>query len=283
MTCVHSICGLSRRIFLIFSSLLPNFCCDVAYDSRPSDWKYSDPEVFWSSDSSRWESWLIPWYLDIFKIRKDSETAFWGEDEFEHEHPSFASFDFPAFVVNNPDRPDRRHHMRNFLYGLGFTNVSFPAGTSARDIDVGALVESGIVSSEAVTRISSSKEKGTSAVAPYIANALAHLRAIRACVEGGHVFCAVFEDDLNAPMGRAAARAHIAAALLELPAHADMLYLEACYEDCGALAYSPRCPHLARLEGPFCAAAVGARAVQRGVSMRETAQKPAALAKVAAS
>jgi hypothetical protein len=147
--------------------------------------------------------------------------------------------------------------MKQFLPTLGFTNVSFPPVLLAKDLDIDALLDSGIVSSEAYMRILCSPEKGPRAVAAYLANALGHLQAIRACASGGYALCGVFEDDLVAPAGVSAAREQIAAAISELPVHADTLYLEACYEDCGALAYSSSSPHLARLMGPFCSGAVG--------------------------
>jgi hypothetical protein len=46
----------------------------------------------------------------------------------------------------------------------------------------------------------------------------------------------------------------IAAALRELPPDADVLYLEACAEQCGSLRLSERRPGLARASRPMCSA-----------------------------
>ena len=43
-------------------------------------------------------------------------------------------------------------------------------------------------------------------------------------------------------------------ALRELPPDADVLYLEACAEECGALRYSAHRPSLARASRPYCSA-----------------------------
>ena len=64
----------------------------------------------------------------------------------------------------------------------------------------------------------------------------------------------MFEDDLVAGACPAETNRRIAAALRELPPDADVLYLEACAEECGALRYSAHRPSLARASRPYCSA-----------------------------
>lgn len=65
----------------------------------------------------------------------------------------------------------------------------------------------------------------------YIANALDHLSHIRAAGNAMHPLI-VLEDDLLAAGGGEKVAASLQAALRELPASADMLYLEFCFETC---------------------------------------------------
>ncbi len=60
--------------------------------------------------------------------------------------------------------------------------------------------------------------------------ARARIETIRRGAAAGHPFFAVFEDDLAPGAAPAAVRAAIRAALEQLPASADVLYLEACLE-----------------------------------------------------
>ena len=65
----------------------------------------------------------------------------------------------------------------------------------------------------------------------YIANALDHLSHIGAAGNDMHPLI-VLEDDLLAAGGGEEMAASLQAALRELPASADMLYLEFCFETC---------------------------------------------------
>jgi hypothetical protein len=181
-----------------------------------------DGEELWETDPFLWERWLIPSYLSAFDLGEDPPP-----NDDEQDPSSLPTFDFPVLVMNNPSRPDRRRHSEALLASLGFTNVSFPPGIPARAIDPAALIAAGRVLPAAAERIAASPYKGPAAVAPYLANAVAHAAAAAACAASAAPLCGVFEDDLFAPAGPAAARAAIAAALSELPPSADMLYLEA--------------------------------------------------------
>ena len=187
----------------------------------------------WETDQLRWQQWLIPTYLASQGLDDSGQE---NEYRKEKQPQIFANrnervtvppeFSFPIFVMNNPSRPDRRKHMERLLPALGFVNFSFPPGIAAKDLDIPALVLSGSVHPDAAARIAACPQKGPTAVAPYLANAVAHAAAIRACAAYGDTLCGVFEDDLLTPDEPAETRERIAAALSELPADADLLYLE---------------------------------------------------------
>jgi hypothetical protein len=223
---------------MIAISLFLVLRADTEFDKSIYD-VYSEPQndedggEVWEMDQARWRKWLIPSYL---ASQGFSDSGQENEYREERQPPIIANsnegdtqvpdFTFPVFVMNNPSRPDRRKHMERLLSDLGFMNFSFPPGVSAKDLDVPALIASGSVHPDAAARISACPQKGPAAVAPYLANAVAHAAAVRACASYGDTLCGVFEDDLVAPDGPAAARARIAASLSELPADADLLYLE---------------------------------------------------------
>jgi hypothetical protein len=161
-------------------------------------------------------------------------------------------FDFPVFVMNLQHRTDKRRHTEKLLCDLGFSNVSFPPTTRADDVDIAALVQAGVVSARAIPRIIG--EHGPGALRPYVATAVDRVRALARAAADGHALLGLFEDDLVAGACPAETNRRIAAALRELPPDADLLYLEACYERCGALRYSARRPGLARASRPYCSA-----------------------------
>jgi hypothetical protein len=114
---------------------------------------------------------------------------------------------------------------------------------------------------------------GPDATAAHIANALDHLRAVAAGDEAGQAIFGVFEDDLMLLCDPGAIRSRIADALRAAPATADLLYLEACFEDCEGRGFSSAAPHWARTAGASCSAAIlltrrGARRVAAALARR---------------
>jgi hypothetical protein len=161
-------------------------------------------------------------------------------------------FDFPVFVMNLQDRPDKRRHMERLLCDLGFSNVSFPTTTHADDLDIASLIQTGTLSAQAIPAIIG--RHGVGALRPYISTAVNRVRTLARAAADGHGLFGVLEDDLVAGACPAETNRRIAAALRELPPDADVLYLEACYERCAALRYSAHRPSLARAFRPFCSA-----------------------------
>jgi hypothetical protein len=161
-------------------------------------------------------------------------------------------FDFPVFVMNLQHRTDKRMHMKKLLCELGFSNVAFPTTTHADDLDISSLILSEAVSAQAITGIIG--PHGVAALRPYVANTIDRVRTLERAAADGHPLFGVFEDDLVAGACPSETNRRIAAALRELPPDADVLYLEACYEQCGALRCSAQRPSLARVSEPHCAA-----------------------------
>ena len=124
-------------------------------------------------------------------------------------------FGFPAFVLNLRRRRDRRAHARRLLAALGFANVSLPATTAARDLDVPALLRRGEISAAALRNIAAGL--GPAAVRPYAAIAADFVAAVARGAAAGFPLFAVFEDDLAAGACPAETNRRIAAALRELP------------------------------------------------------------------
>jgi len=155
--------------------------------------------------------------------------------------------------MNLQHRQDRRESMYDHLTALGFIDVTFPATTSAKNLDLHARLEwlsSGLL--HPTGSLSALKEKH----ANYIANALDQLGTIHSALNAGHEMFAIFEDDLVPAASYAEANRRIKAALDTLPDTADMLYLEYCNEDCSKVAYSYCHTHVVRAHAPCGTAAI---------------------------
>jgi hypothetical protein len=85
---------------------------------------------------------------------------------------------------------------------------------------------------------------------------LNHLNCIRLGLSTGQTIFGVFEDDLM--LGASPTKTHefIANCISELPATADLLFLEYCHETCGELIYHPRLHNIAKAHNPNCAASI---------------------------
>lgn len=106
---------------------------------------------------------------------------------------------------------------------------------------------------------------GAANVGAALANALSHLEGLsrhatgqdeaspggsRGRRPGGHEFVGVFEDDLLLASSEREVRSRIREAMCELPATADMLYLEASWETCAGLQVRPSRPSIVRAARP---------------------------------
>ena len=134
--------------------------------------------------------------------------------------------ELPVFVLNLPNKPDRRAHMLCLLNSLGFSNVEFP-----RVIERDKLRESQL-SPYLVDLMRQSEGCNRYEPLSCLACCLSHLAAIELAVARQYDKFIVLEDDLILGGSVRSVRSRLAAAVAELPPSGDMLYLEACFEDC---------------------------------------------------
>jgi hypothetical protein len=223
-------------VFLIFLLLKLSSQEDTALEDR------------WQVLPNRWNEWIFSAYAEaVHTTAALNAGQVYGRSD--------VKIDIPIFVMNIFHRPDRRESASKHLANLGFTNVSFPPTISWRDLRVDDLVADKMVDWNAFKR--SHPHQNDTQLLQWISNAYCQLLAIEQAVLADLPLFGIFEDDL-VPARRSASdvTAAILRAVEQLPPTADMLYLEACHESCGMLAYSPARPALARARHPSCAAAV---------------------------
>lgn len=180
-----------------------------------------------------------------------------------------ATFDFPAFVMNLRERPDRREHSRALLHAIGFTNLVFPDTISAADLSFDKVLAEGWMTENGLRGLDERVHlRPLRAKRAYVANTIGHLSAIRRGLESGHEVFAVFEDDLlpsACPLevnrrlvhmlhvltsGEARGEANARKTGREEDAAADLLYLEYCYEVCANVTAADR--WMGWAEAPVC-------------------------------
>jgi hypothetical protein len=206
----------------------------------------SFPSETWEVGLQDWKNWthIAAVAAGRYVFESQSGAASLCEDQILEN-----DFDFPVFVTNLQDRPDRRRHIERLLCDLGFSNVSFPNTTHADDLDIASLIHNGTVSPQAIRDIIG--RHGVGALRPYISTAVDRISTLARAAAEGHALFGVFEDNIVAGACPAETNLRIAAALRELPPDADVLFLEACCERCAALRYSAHRPSLARAFWPF--------------------------------
>jgi len=220
------------------------------------------PNHEWIVDPDRWTSSYLSFYHSLVRSTMNLNLSPQPEGQAPQISADQPPFDFPIFVMNLPYRSDRRRSTQALLRALGFDNVVFPNVTLASAIDPDALIRDRAVSPEAIHAITTREDLGPGALHAYLANALDQVGVVRAAVEQGLHMFAIMEDDLM-PVGDAReVRGIIAEALRQLPATADMLYLEYCFDECQAQQYpfdnpwpSRSNPATLRAAGPACTAA----------------------------
>lgn len=89
-----------------------------------------------------------------------------------------------------------------------------------------------------------------------LATALGHLEILMAAEHQALAMFAVFEDDVVPAGTFQEVGERIEKSLAELPGDADMLYLEACYEDCDMVGYAETRMHLLKASRPRCAGGI---------------------------
>ena len=89
----------------------------------------------------------------------------------------------------------------------------------------------------------------------YIAAALDHRRLVEMAVNANHSWVAIFEDDVILTSSPSLAASRIKGAMAVLPADADSLYMEYCYEHCPKALYNNN-PWISKAHEPYCSAAI---------------------------
>ena len=157
--------------------------------------------------------------------------------------------------MSQPHDHERRRSMSRLLSEIGFRNVTFPATTKWTDMDVEQMIADGILSTSLFPRMEERNDTNREGYIKYAANAVSQIRRIRAAAAANEPVI-IMEDDLMAGGDIEVVRHNLCHALADIPATADMVYLEYCFEICEKLRYNPRYPTLAKATRPACAAAI---------------------------
>lgn len=155
----------------------------------------------------------------------------------------------PIYVINLPNRSDRKKHMKNMLIKLGVNtnNIIFSCDNTLikmllkNDVCREKLIVSGSITEKAAMTLNDA----------YIANALTQLDYIKLIAHSNQNGIIV-EDDIIPIVNNVSKK--LKTALDELPNDADILYLEMCYEDCTKI--KKVTPHLYKLFNPACTAGI---------------------------
>lgn len=138
-----------------------------------------------------------------------------------------------AFIINMPDRADRRLHMLALLERTGFTSYEFVTPVS---VDV-------------VPSQYAHLTKGYLSLNLTVRN-----RVFGRAVDMGLEQFVVFEDDLMERVPADSVQQRLADIMQEVPVDWDMIYLEYCMERCGAARTVS--PSLRSAVKPYCTAAI---------------------------
>jgi hypothetical protein len=154
----------------------------------------------------------------------------------------------PVFVLNLPSKLDRRAHMLCLLASVGFSRIDLPAPVQRERMAPAKAHQLDVMR----------ESEGCNPRDPLscLACCLSHLGAIELALARGHESFIVLEDDVMLGGSVATVRRRLAAAVADLPASADMLYLEACFEDCPNVRFAAGHLHIAKAHRPLCAAAI---------------------------
>ena len=165
------------------------------------------------------------------------------------------AIDIPILVVNLPNRLDRKAHTKDLLAAVGFTTVSFPQTLLLNAEGDNMMHNGGWIAESFKEEFSEFAEKRSGHI-PDIASTLTMLLLMRKALDLGLTQFGIFEDDLMIGLSPLETNTVIRRALLELPATADLLYLEACYGDCENWKTVPGAPHLLQIRSSSCTGAI---------------------------
>eukprot|EP00961_Rhodomonas_salina_P080773 1086540-Rhodomonas_salina.1 len=88
-----------------------------------------------------------------------------------------SSFDFPLYVMNLPQRHDRKQHTERMLLQLSFSNVVFPNVTLSQDLNLSKALEEGLISETFSANLE--QQFGERGARSYAANTLDQIQTIR--------------------------------------------------------------------------------------------------------
>ncbi len=164
-------------------------------------------------------------------------------------------WDIPVAVMSQSHEHKRRESTSRLLREMGFRNVTFPATMKWSEMSVEQMTADGILSTSLFRRMEERNDTNREGYIKYAANALSQIRRIRAAAAANEPVI-IMEDDLMAGGASQIVRDHLCRSLSDLPATADMVYLEHCFESCIDLMYNPRYPNLAKAVHPACGVAM---------------------------
>ncbi|EKX33466.1 hypothetical protein GUITHDRAFT_147913 [Guillardia theta CCMP2712] len=167
--------------------------------------------------------------------------------------PAPVDIDVPVLVLNLRERKDRRLHTRCLLRSLGFSNIRFLDAMAADDVERERPeeVRHFFDSDGKVGHVRGCGKFSRGCLACIVS----HRRALSIGMASGWERFLVVEDDLMIGMSLTRARKSVQDAIRDLPSSADLLYLEACFENCRNLLYS-NLSSIARAHQPLCTGAI---------------------------
>jgi hypothetical protein len=208
---------------------------------------------FYDQSASEWRERVIPLASDLIDGILHASLSNSVADDTTVDTDCFNAFDIPIFVISDPNVAGRRWQISHILKCAGFANVTFPRYIPHQEVNVNKLIEEGLLSG-------SMESIKTGLVGDNWPRALSlilnHLHCIQLGLSTGREMFGVFEDDLMLGASPNKTRVFIANCISELPATADLLYLEYCHETCGELGFYPRLHNIAIAHNPNCAASI---------------------------
>lgn len=193
----------------------------------------------------------------IDALRKDNRNSSYNNCQYnltflEHDENYYFP-DIPIYVMNLPNRLERKEHMKKILRIVGAkkSNIIFnsdyshviPYITKADVHDRNKLIRSNQLTIEGSDKLNDS----------YVANALGHLDYINLIAKTNKMSI-IMEDDIIPVVPYNKLGHLLEQAISELPEDADMLYLEMCGESCNKIKQVSKL--LYKLYSPVCSAAI---------------------------
>ena len=203
-----------------------------------------------SCSRDEWEKQILPASSNIL-----AGISHVSEDAVDSSDLSVTGFDFPIFVISNPDDMRRRKHTEFILGSAGFRNISFPYFLAADDFDIDELLGSGQLDALKLQSLKNTPWIG-SKWKKAISLILNHIHCLETGISLSSALFGIFEDDLMLGSSSLDARKRIDSAISELPPSADVLYREYCFELCNMLDCHSTFHYIRRAVKPGCTAAM---------------------------